>query len=707
MSPDAERGGARPDLERLARARGVAVAYLGADGRRRVATDETLVAVLAALGDDLSSPADAAEALRARRSARRSARRAAPTVLVAWDGVVAPLPRLGRPGGKDGRNQEGAGSLQVHLEEGGAVPLDPKGGGRLPEGVHELVDADGERQAMVISAPAIAPPPRPPLGWGLFAPTYAIADRRHRPTGDLTALARLGRLAAERGASHLATLPLLAEWSIPEGGPPGQQPYAPLSRWWWNEGYLDLERLPELGSAEGAAALARARAGLGAAPVRRARDGRPLADVASAAAAARPALELAATELARQGGPRRAAYEAFVSARPDLDRYAAFRVAGELAGPDLARWPAAWRHGRLEGADLPATALSRHRFAQFAMDAQLGEVAGQLSAVGCGLVLDLPVGCAAGGYDPWAVPDAFATGASVGAPPDTFFTAGQNWGFPPPHPETDRAAGYPLLRRVLAHHAAHGAVVRIDHVLGWARLWWVPSGLEPKEGAYVRYPTEELLAVACLEASRGDCALAGEDLGTVPVGLRPALRRHGVAGMGVAVFDLEAAPHRRLRPRSGTVAYVGTHDTATFAAFATGADLSLRAGLGLAPADPGEMAAARAERAGVIAAVTDRLLRAGRLAPGGRDDPASLLGAVLDELGESDADLVVVAVDDLLGELEPQNVPGTTTEHDNFSRTLAADLDQLGADGRVGDLLARLDAARRRSGSGVDRDRQG
>ncbi len=706
MSPAAEPA-ERRDLERLARARHVAPAYRGVDGRRRPAGDDALVGVLAALGEPVGSPADAAGALAERR--RRLRRHPAPAVLVAWDGRLGPLPpalarhdpplRLLLEGDDDGSPAGAQG------DDDGSAARGPEGGGQLPHGVHRLVDEGARTRAVVLSAPSLAPSVRRRGGWGLFAPTYAVRDRRRRATGDLTALEGLGRLAAGRGAAQVATLPLLAEWSTADGAGPGQQPYAPLSRRWWNEGYLDLERLPELASREGAAALAAAQAALATLGSRRAGDGRGLADVAGAAAAARPALDVAAATLAAAGGRRRAAFEAYAAQRPELDRYARFRAAGEVAGPDLARWPARWQAGEVGAGELPAPAIARHRYAQFAMDDQLGDVAAGLRRVGCGLLLDLPVGCAAGGYDPWAHPAAFATGASVGAPPDAFFTKGQAWGFPPPHPDEERAAGYPMLRAVLAHHMAHATVLRVDHALGWARLWWVPTGLDPSQGAYVRYPTDELLAVACLEADRSGCALVGEDLGTVPPGLRPALRRHGVDRMRVAVFDLEGAPRRRLGPPGGTVAYVDTHDTATFAAFATGADVDQRARLGLGPSGEGAVEAKAARRA-LVDQVAARLVAAGRLDAGRWPDPGGLLGAVLDELGVSAADLVVVSVDDLLGELEPHNVPGTTSEHDNFARTLVSDLDELAADHHVGELLARLVAARRRV-AGVERDPEG
>ncbi|EQD30377.1 Glycoside hydrolase, family 77, partial [mine drainage metagenome] len=184
------------------------------------------------------------------------------------------------------------------------------------------------------------------------------------------------------------------------------------------------------------------------------------------------------------------------------------------------------------------------------------ETAQSLRALGVGLVLDLPVGCAASGYDPWAWPDSYVRDMSIGAPPDAFFTSGQCWGFPPPHPAAERASGYRTTRACLAHGLRHAAALRVDHVLGWSRLWWVPDGTPPDQGAYVRYPLDEILAVASLEAWNARSSLVGEDLGTVERRLRSTLTRHGVAGMDVAVFALEHQPTRRLRARRGGVALV-------------------------------------------------------------------------------------------------------------------------------------------------------
>lgn len=659
-----------PALRRAAKRRGVALCYTDTQGARHDVATDTLDAILSLLGDAPKAPPGAP-----------------PPVLVAWDGALAPLEPWGP---LDSRQRRVA--LELRAEDGtdlgrlmardGSRDARLRCAGSLPFGVHELL-VDGSHVAHVVSAPVRADGrAEVARAWGVFAPTYAIRDERGAAAGDLTALERLGTAVARWGGGAIATLPLLAELATADDGHARQQPYSPLSRMFWNEAYLDIARVPELADT--------AHAGKRPAPDRPA----AVADLAAVASAARPALDAAVERLDQNGGTRRATFAAFVAARPELVRYARYRAAVETAGPLREAWPAAWRAGRIAPGEVPATAERRHLFAQWAMDEQLASVSTGLGAAGVGLVMDLPIGCAADGFDPWAFPEVYATGASLGAPPDDFFTAGQDWGFPPPRPDTDRRNGYPVLRACLAHSLRHASVLRVDHVLGWSRLWWVPSGAPAHAGAYVSYPLDELIAVANLEAWRHSARLVGEDLGTVQRGLRPKLAAHGVAGMRVALFEL-GLPARKLRPPSGTVAYVDTHDTATFAGWFSAADVATRHALGLVDAE-GALEESRV-RVAVRDAAIRRLQRAGKLGAGVPGSVAvhDVLAALLSELGTAPADLVLVALEDLWGELDPQNVPGTTNEHANFCRRFARTLEELTADEDARRALAGLDAARR------------
>jgi 4-alpha-glucanotransferase len=695
-------------LQRLARLHGVEDAYVDASGTRRQVADGTLFKVLAALGEPLESLDHAAAVLDGERARAVAGDLDLPSVVVAWEGRLADLPVAPA-------DALAAVTADLALEDGGdadgLVHAEVRGRdcvvsarAPLPFGVHQLIVGGrppAQRSAgrsvptraepepdeiTVISAPSRARPVGP-HAWGLFAPTYGLFDREGE-VGSLTCLERFGRMAAKLGSACVATLPILADWSRaedPEGGP---SPYAPVSRLWWNEGYLDWRRVEELAGFD---AGDRAPPGVADEPA----GGPAPFDAGRRAAALRPLLEAAAARLEATGGSRLDRLRAFVAARPDVLTYARFRAAAERHGTDVRAWPSTWQRGLIGDADVSPSAVAAHVFAQFAMDEQLAEVAGSLSGHGAGLMLDLPVGCRAGGFDPWAYPESFVSGATVGAPPDQFFSGGQNWGFRPLHPEGERRSGYEVTGAALRHLLRHASVLRLDHVMGLSRLWWIPEGSPATDGAYVRYHLDEALALCSLEAWRSSAALVGEDLGTVEPSLTESLTAHGIAGMHVAVFDLEADdahPMEPPNPRAGSAALVDTHDTATFAGWFTGRDIEERARLGLLAAEdvPGDLERRRRARDTLV----DRALASDLLAERGSDDAVAVHAALLAELGQSGAGLVLVNVEDCWAEVDPQNIPGTTTEHANFVRPLALSLEEIESDERVRDTLAGLGQAR-------------
>jgi 4-alpha-glucanotransferase len=684
----------RDPLEQLAVARGVAVSYTDAFEKVRRVSPGTLVGVLAALGEPIERAEDAPECL-----ARRAAQPRDPTsVVVAWDGRLGDatlrhfwdqsVPRS--PQSPQPRPLDAA-ELRLQLEDGsdatelltvltGAPAVPPA----IPFGLHRL--SIRSVSALVISAP-VRTQPLQRGSWGVFAPTYALIDERGGETGDLTCLERLGVLAGGLGAAYVSTLPLLADYSTDDEPDAVVSPYSPLSRMWWNEAYLDLARLPEYDR-------------LGAGP--EARPPGRLADVARAGAAV-------LASLARLTVPGDAArlesLRSFQTERPDVIRYAAFRAAARIQGPDRRAWPSRWRAGDIvPGKDVPDEDVNLHVLAQWLTDSQIAAVAASTSARGCRLMLDLPIGCRPDGYDTWAFPSSFAGGSeetetpggvSVGAPPDRFFHNGQDWGFCPLDPEGERRAGYPVVRGALSHLLRHAGALRIDHVLGLQRLWWIPPGASPQEGAYVSYPSEELVALACLEAWRHGATLVGEDLGTVDESVRRLMADHGVAGMAVAVFNLEARPGRRLGPPAGSCALVDTHDTATFAGWLHGDDIDLRQELGLL----GSSAAARAR---VVRSRATELLVTRLKAQSG--DTISVLQGVLEELGSSEAGVVMATLEDLWEERQPQNIPGTGGEQANFTRRMARSLEAIEKDDKLLEPLRRLDRARAVRHAALDDD---
>ncbi len=386
-----------------------------------------------------------------------------------------------------------------------------------------------------------------------------------------------------------------------------------------------------------------------------------VADPVATMAAKRRVLEILAAEAFAGGTAARHQLDAFVSARPVVLAYARFRAALERDSGAIPR-----RRAGPGGADDPR--VRYHVYAQWAADTQLA------TATARSLYLDLPVGVHPRGFDPWWRPGAFVGGVSAGAPPDDFFARGQVWGFNPPHPSGQRAGGYEYLAATLRAAMGHASVVRIDHVMGLHRLWFVPDGMEATDGVYVRYPEEELRAVVVLEAARAGVAVVGEDLGTVPSEVRRAMHRDGM--LRSFVYQFEATPRRPFPDAPpDALASLGSHDLPAFAAWWGGDDIDDRRRRGLTP--PADAAAERRGRQALRAAVSRALdlpTGAGRAgAAGGRGSGRAVtagraLRACLEHLAASKAPLVLVDPPDLWGEREPYNRPGTGAEEPNFRR---------------------------------------
>jgi 4-alpha-glucanotransferase len=630
------------DLAALARAMGVHARYTDGLDRPVSVQPETLVRVCAALGAPVAGPGDAGDGLRA-LDAAGNARSFLPPVIVAWDGV---LPRLAIL-------EAGPVHAELALEEGDVAPLERRGAELgvthpLPLGYHLLtVEApEGTRSCTVIAAPVEAwRRPGSQRSWGIGGQLAAFRSARSRCLGDLRDLESVGRWVGERGGDLVMVLPLLPTFNTE---PPEPSPYSPVSRLFWSELMLDLD------------------------------------------SAHRPAQPVSTLDVTRADAEVRAALAALPfpdASRVDdeLLRYARFRGAQARLGRNWRDWPARARAGALSSEQIDPDEVRFHLVAQTLARRQLGDLRRRLEDSGVRLGMDLAVGVHADGYDPWSRQPLFAEKMSVGAPPDMGFPSGQDWGFPPVLPAASRLEGHRYLAKSIAHQAAVSGVLRVDHIMAWTRLYWIPQGLRKDEGTYVSYPAEELFAILTLESNRARCEVVGENLGTVPLEIDQALPRHRIRGMYLAQFQAEKDP-AVAAPTAADMALVNTHDTPTFAGWLAGVDIDERIRCGLLTAD--EVPAVREIRSCATRRLAERMGRS-------VDEPEPFLLEVLEWLGRSASPLVVPWLEDLWLEDEGVNLPATlSSERPNWQRPMRKLLDEVFADPEIRERIRRLHQAR-------------
>jgi 4-alpha-glucanotransferase len=699
-------------LRQLAETHGIQPSYQNIlDGRRRQASPEVLTAILGALGAPLTRPEQAHRALRERR--QQIYQRGPDPVAVAWDGHGTSI-KLRLPAGKamgswhcslklengDGRSWEvkpgRAGSLlrakKVSVEGNPYWDVDMPLPRPIPLGYHTLTVEAGKYfyRALVISAPRkafVGSANHAKKSWGVFIPVYALRSDSNWGVGDFGDLKELMGWVHERGGPLVGTLPLLASFLDEPFDP---SPYSPVSRLFWNELFLDMSQIPETGQCP------EVRNFVGSSEFQAAREelqSHALVDYRGAMALKRKALEPLARLIFERPSPRQQKFFSYVEAHPNLKDYAEFRATCDRRRASWWTWPHPLREGKLSSADYDLETMRYHLYVQWLAEEQIRSFAKGCNSYGEGLYLDLPLGVNSDGYDVWRERPSFVLDVSAGSPPDGFFTKGQSWGFPPMHPEKIREDGYTYLRKALQHHLAHACVLRIDHVMGLHRLFWVPKGFEPRDGAYVRYPAEEMYAILALESARNRAVIVGEDLGTVPGYVRPALARHKVQRM--FVLQYEAAPDEEKalpEPTEDSLTALNTHDMPPFAAFWEGLDVQDRVELGLL------------DKEGAIAELNNRsklrnaLVRflCPRARKGKNPSIVDVLKASLDFLGKSRNRMVIVNLEDLWFEKQPQNVPGTCEERPNWKRKSRYSLRQITEMPEVREMLEALDSARRR-----------
>lgn len=664
---------------------GVATGFHDWTGRFQVVSESTLVAALGALGVAAATDADRVASLTAHD--RDYWRRSLPPTIVARSGQAAAVwvhVTHGEPVGVWIRLEDGSVRAGLRQLENNRPPYDLDGRlvgeatfeipADLPVGYHELhaqAGASDIRSTLIVTPATVTAPAA--MGkrraWGLATQLYSVRSENSWGIGDLTDLTDLAVWSAARhDAGFILVNPLHAAAPV---APMEPSPYLPTSRRFVNPMYLRVEAVAEFASVRGRGQLRKAR------QVANARAGRSeLIDRDSAWKIKRAALKNV-YDVKRSAG-RELAYEAYRAREGrSLDDFATWCALAERHGGDWREWPDEYRHP-----DAPAVAafaakhadkVDFHRWLQWQLDDQLmtAQATARQAGMPLGVMHDLAVGVDPGGADAWALQEVLALGVAAGAPPDEFNQLGQDWSQPPWRPDRLVEHGYEPFRALVRTVLRHAGGVRIDHIIGLFRLWWIPDGHAPTEGTYVRYDHEAMIGIVALEAQRAGAVVVGEDLGTVEPWVRDYLRDRGLLGTSILWFELDrdggGGPLPASRWRESCLSSVTTHDLPPTAGYLAGEHVRIRRELGLLtrPADE-ELAADRAEQDAWLA----EMRRVGLLADGdaSADDVVRALYAYL---GSTPSRLLALALPDAVGDVRTQNQPGTVDEYPNWRVPLA------------------------------------
>ena len=668
------------ELLELAAAHGVATQYWDWQQRHVVVPAATIIAVLAGLEVDAGTPAAVRTALAQTRA--RTWGRMLPPSIVTREGMPTRVPVHVIHGTQP--------RVWVELEDGGVrhdlpqldVYVPPRQVGRaligratfeipgdLPLGWHRLRAAVDEQRAssvLVITPAFVGLPPalRQRRAWGFMTQLYSVRSHRSWGLGDLDDLAELAAWSGhELGAGYVLVNPLHAAAPV---GPMEPSPYLPATRRFVNPVYARVEAVPEYAYLTGPA---RTRVEALAAQARLANETADLLDRDAVWAAKAEALALVHA-VPRSPG-RAAAYAGYLRREGSgLVDFATWCALAEEHGLPWQSWPEPLRDPRSPEVDKARAELADrvdfHSWLQWVLDDQLDTA--QRVALGSGMALgvmhDLAVGVHPHGADTWAQQDAFALGMTVGAPADAFNQQGQDWSQPPWRPDRLAELGYAPWREMLRTILRHAGGIRVDHVIGLFRLWWVPAGLSPAEGTYVRYDHEALIGILALEAWRAGAVVVGEDLGTVEPWVRDYLAERGLLGTSILWFERDHSSGRPLRPeqwRELCLGTVTTHDLPPTAGYLAGEHIRIRSELGLLTRTVEQERAVDAEQQGAVLAA----LRTRGLLPAEAGE-RQIIEALHTFVRRTRCRLLGVALTDAVGDQRAMNQPGTSDEYPNW-----------------------------------------
>ncbi len=618
---------------------------------------------------------------------------------------------------EDGSREEGTLSPADAGERNGlALPF------LLPLGYHRLELAGAVSTLIVVPAHCFLSDPCADGGrvWGISLQLYALRSRRNWGIGDFTDLREVIRIAREAGAASVGLNPLHA---LHVDNPEAASPYSPTSRLFLNPLYIDVEALGGVSESSEIQSVLREPAFGKELERLRALDHVGYTGVAAVkqrifglAYEAFRERELAASwpspqavafrDWLREGGTT---LEDFATYEALREHFAHEHPGGWTAWPSELHDPrgdavARFRNERRER-------IEYHAWLQWHADAQFAACCQAASSMGVGVYRDLAVGADLTSADVWLDRGSYVIDTSVGAPPDELNRQGQDWGLPPIDPFALRERGYAAFAQLLRANMRGAGALRIDHAMSLMRLFWIPRGSSPRTGTYIHYPFEEMLGILALESTRARCMVIGEDLGTVPAGFRERMEDARVLSYRLLFFEREWSGAFRTPERYPVLALVtaGTHDLATLGGYASSRDIDLRASLRLtrSPDDPG---ADYHDREGERRALFDLLVASGALAeetaaalPERSDGEARtgayepLVLAAYRFLARTPGCFEMIPLDDILGELDQINLPGTWNEYPNWRRKLGCEIERLSGDNRLSSIAEMLRAEGRSS----------
>lgn len=703
-------------LRKLACVKGLQPEYQSTFGGAIAAPPEALIAVLRSLGVTLKEDLSDLDSTLAKAAGESFLQLTEPAT-VAWDGRGAKFPVRTLA-------HERALRAQLHIKlEGGQpirlkidltrlpikrrVELDGKSYVErvialpvtLPIGYHDAVLSLGRRRqrVLIISAPMKAYRDSTIASekklCGVFSPLYSIHTKRSWGIGDFRDLGEFVYWATEAGCDFVGTLPLYSGFVDRPIEEPS--PYSPVSRLFWNEIFVDPRLSTEWLESPKARKLAESRSFCR--EVERLQKSK-LVDYRGVARLKRKVFEVLADEFFARGREQTRGFRAFLKAKPLTESYAEFRAVCEKQNKMWQEWPERLRDGRIKSGDYNVAAKRYHLYVQWLAHTQLMGLSKRSRCGGLGIYLDFPLSVHAGGFDTWKERESFGTRAAAGAPPDTTHTTGQDWGILPLHPENSRRTGYRYFRACLENQMQYCGVLRLDHVMSLYRLYWVPAGLGAKNGVYVRYNCEEMFAILTLESHRHQCMLIGEDLGTVPPEVREQMTKHEILRMYVQSRSVKNDPKQPLNPEPpNSIAGLNTHDMPPFASFWRYLDLIDKVELGhldRKKLDEKIKSRQQMQRQVVALLKREKFLRAVKGVGKSEEELARILMASLVRLARGPAKAMIVNIEDLWLEVNPQNVPATWKERPNWRRKLRFSLEDLFEADRYFSMLRRVVAER-------------